>query len=132
MFSQTWRKYVPLIRLFIKKAGGGEQKIQLNKTDFERALGGRKLKLSFSRLEINRGRMNNMLPNTVLAKDLADVLLDDQSTAVLLQNRNISFSFTGDMELIINDETPAAAAVEEATTDEAQPAADNNESAMPE
>ena len=52
MFSQTWKKYLPLISLFVKKAVNGPQKIQLNQTDFERALGGRKLKLSFSRMEI--------------------------------------------------------------------------------
>ena len=125
MFSQTWKKYVPVIRLFLKKSATGEQKIQLNKTDFERALGGRKLKLGFSRLEINKGRMNNMLPNTVLAKDLAEALLDDSMVAGMLRTRNISFSFTGDMELIIRDETPVAEPETEEQVPEAEPAAES-------
>ncbi len=124
MFSQTWKKYVPVIRLFLKKSATGEQKIQLNKTDFERALGGRKLKLGFSRLEINKGRMNNMLPNTVLAKDLAEALLDDTMVTGMLRTRNISFSFTGDMELIIRDETPVAEPETEEQVPEAEPAAE--------
>ena len=125
MFSQTWKKYVPVIRLFLKKSATGEQKIQLNKTDFERALGGRKLKLGFSRLEINKGRMNNMLPNTVLAKDLAEALLDDTMVTGMLRTRNISFSFTGDMELIIRDETPVAEPETEEQVPEAEPAAES-------
>jgi hypothetical protein len=125
MFSQTWKKYVPVIRLFLKKSATGEQKIQLNKTDFERALGGRKLKLGFSRLEINKGRMNNMLPNTVLAKDLAEALLDDTMVTGMLRARNISFSFTGDMELIIRDETPVAEPETEEQVPEAEPAAES-------
>lgn len=108
MFSQTWKKYLPLLTMFLKKSANGPQTIQLNQTDFERALGGRKLKLSFSRMEINKGRMNNLLKNTALAKELADVLLDDAVTGSLLRTRNISFSFSGNCELTITDETPVA------------------------
>ncbi|XVJ67842.1 MAG: hypothetical protein HEQ40_17290 [Lacibacter sp.] len=108
MFSQTWKKYLPLLTMFLKKSANGPQTIQLNQTDFERALGGRKLKLSFSRMEINKGRMNNLLKNTALAKELADVLLDDAVTGSLLRTRNISFSFNGNCELTITDETPIA------------------------
>lgn len=119
MFSQTWKKYLPLLTLFLKKAANGPQTIQLNQTDFERALGGRKLKLSFSRMEINRGRMNNLLKNTALAKELADVLLDDTVTGSLLRTRNFSFAFNGNSELTITGETPAPAetAVIEETVD---------------
>lgn len=125
MFSQTWKKYLPVIRLFLKKAITGEQKVQLNQTDFERALGGRKLKLSFSRMEINKGRMNNILPNTGLAKELADVLLDDVVAAGLLRNRNVVFSFTQDTQLIITDETPAVTVSEETDEKEMEPVAEN-------
>jgi hypothetical protein len=118
MFSQTWKKYLPLISLFIKKAVNGPQKIQLNQTDFERALGGRKLKLSFSRMEINRGRINNLIKNSALAKELADVLLEDNAMKAILRTRNISFAFIGGNELIITDETPAAIETIEQKEDE--------------
>jgi hypothetical protein len=107
MFSQTWKKYLPLISLFVKKSINGPQKIQLNLTDFERALGGRKLKLSFSRMEINRGRLNNLLKNSALAKELSDVLLEDNAIKSNLRTRNLSFAFSGNAELLITDETPA-------------------------
>ena len=103
----------------------GEQKVQLNHLDFERALGGRKLKLSFSRMEINKGRMNNILPNTALSKELADVLLDDVVVMGLIRNRNIVFSFTQDTQLIITDETPAVTVSEEAEEKEIETAAES-------
>lgn len=55
MFSQTWKKYLPLLTMFLKKSANGPQTIQLNQTDFERALGGRKLKLSFQGWKSIRG-----------------------------------------------------------------------------
>lgn len=107
MFSQTWKKYLPLITLFLKKSAGGPQVVQLNQTDFERALGGRKIKLSFAQLQINKGRINSLIKNTPLAKDLADALNDDATTSSLLRGRNYSFSFTNNFELHITDITPA-------------------------
>jgi hypothetical protein len=108
MFSQTWKKYIPLIALFLKKSAAGPQVVKLNQTDFERALGGRKIKLSFTQLQINKGRINSLIKNTPLAKDLADVLADDAATSSLLRSRNYSFSFSHNFELHITDITPEA------------------------
>lgn len=112
MFSQTWKKYLPLIALFLKKSATGPQRVQLNQTDFERALGGRKLKLSFARMEINNGRFNNLLKNTALAQELADVLLDDAVVKSYLRTRKMSFAFSAGNELLITDETPVPVAEE--------------------
>lgn len=105
MFSQTWKKYLPIITLFLKKSAAGPQKVQLNQLDFERALGGRKLKLGFAQLQINKGRINNLIKNSALAKDLADVLEDNAATKTYLRTRNIVFAFTGNFELQITDVT---------------------------
>jgi hypothetical protein len=107
MFSQTWKKYLPVITLFLKKSAAAPQKVQLNQLDFERALGGRKIKLGFAQLQINKGRINNLIKNTVLATDLADVLEDNPAAKAYLASRNIVFSFTGSFELQITDVTPA-------------------------
>ena len=50
MFSQTWRKYLPVIILLMKRSGKGEQVLSMNHTDFERAAGGKKIKFTFSDL----------------------------------------------------------------------------------
>jgi hypothetical protein len=110
MFSQTWKKYLPVLTLFLKRSAIEPQKVQLNQIDFERALGGRKIKLGFAQLEINKGRINNLIKNTVLAKDLADVLEENDQTRVYLRPRNIAFSLTGNFELQITDLTPAVIA----------------------
>jgi hypothetical protein len=113
MFSQTWKKYLPLITLFLKKSASGTQTVQLNQTDFERALGGRKIKLSFALLQINKGRINNLIKNTPLAKELADALAEDAVTNALLRTRNINFSFSSSFQLLITDVTPVQAEVTE-------------------
>jgi predicted Ser/Thr protein kinase len=84
--------------------------VQLNHSDFERALGGRKIKLSIPQLEINKGRINNLIKNSVLAKDLADVLIDHDITRSYLRTRNITFSLSGTFELQITDHTPETVA----------------------
>jgi hypothetical protein len=128
MFSQTWKKYLPLITLFLKRSAGGPQKVQLNQLDFERALGGRKLKLSIPQMEINKGRINNLIKNSVLAKDLADTLIDNDVTKTYLRTRNIAFALTGAFELQITDQTPEAVieALEQDNSD------DGNNSIQPE
>ncbi|HEX4957727.1 MAG TPA: hypothetical protein VFV46_06080 [Lacibacter sp.] len=106
MFTQTWKKYLPLLSLFLKRSAIEPQKVQLNQTDFERALGGRKIKLSFSNLQINKGRINNLIKNSVLAKDLADALEDNETTKYYLRKRNIVFALSSTYELQITDVTP--------------------------
>jgi hypothetical protein len=118
MFSQTWKKYLPIITLFLKKAAAGPQTVQLNQTDFERALGGRKIKLSFAQMQINKGRINNLIKNTALAKELADVLAEDAATNTLLRTRNMNFAFTNSFQLIITDVTPPEVSVPETEVSE--------------
>ncbi len=110
MFSQTWKKYLPLLTLFLKKSAVEPQKVQLNQIDFERALGGRKIKLGFAQLHINKGRISSLIKNSVLAKDLAEALEDNDVTRTYLRTRNIVFSLTNSLELQITDVTPAPVA----------------------
>ena len=44
MFTQTWKKYLPVIILLLKKTNAEQQVLSMNHTDFERAAGGRKIK----------------------------------------------------------------------------------------
>ena len=40
MFLQTWKKYLPVIILLMKRSEKGEQVLDMNYTDFQRATGG--------------------------------------------------------------------------------------------
>jgi hypothetical protein len=47
MYSQTWNKYLPVIRILLKRSATAPQQTGLNKTDFETG-GSRTRKLSCS------------------------------------------------------------------------------------
>src|SRR5436190_9808558 len=105
MFTQTWKIYLPVITILLKRSVQGEQTLNMNLTDFERATGGRKIKFSFSKLQLNNGRINNMTKHTHLAKELAALLLEDEQTRKLLQKKQFEFSMTNDFQLTIKNNT---------------------------
>ena len=105
MFTQTWKIYLPVITILLKRSVQGEQTLNMNLTDFERATGGRKIKFSFSKLQLNNGRINNMTKHTHLAKELVALLLEDEQTRKLLQKKQFEFSMTNDFQLTIKNNT---------------------------
>jgi hypothetical protein len=109
MFSQTWKKYLPVITILIKRSVNGEQTLSMNHTDFERAAGGRKIKFSFSSLQLNNGRVDNNSKHTPLAKEFAVVLQEDEQVRKLLSKQLFEFSMSNDFQLHIKNNTPAAA-----------------------
>lgn len=103
MFSQTWKKYLPVIIILIKRSATSEQKISLNLTDFERAAGGRKIKFSFSGLQLNKGRVNNDVKNSPFAKEFAAVLQEDDVTKRLIADQYLEFSLNNQLEITIKN-----------------------------
>ena len=84
MYVAIWNKYLPIIRILLKRAvAGGEQSLDLNRIDFERAGSGRKAGYRFT-VEYTRGRVSNIISNIPLAADLAAVMMDDAATKTLL------------------------------------------------
>ncbi|HEY1113600.1 MAG TPA: hypothetical protein VGE66_08555 [Chitinophagaceae bacterium] len=76
MYTQIWNKYLPIIRILLKRATGSDQTLNLNATDFERAGATRKSGYKFHINFVN-GRVDNILSASPIARDLADVLLQD-------------------------------------------------------
>jgi hypothetical protein len=107
MFRQTWKIYLPVINILIKKSAAGEQSLSMNHTDFERAAGGRKIKFSFSAIEINNGRIPISSKLTPLASDLVMLLQEDDQSKKLLANRKFEFAMSNDFMLAIRDITVA-------------------------
>ncbi|MEI8060081.1 MAG: hypothetical protein WCG67_07990, partial [Ferruginibacter sp.] len=65
MFNQTWKKYLPVLLILLKRSLIEPQVLNMNHTDFERAAGGRKIKFSFASLQLSNGRIitkPNMTP----------------------------------------------------------------------
>jgi hypothetical protein len=114
MFSQTWKKYLPVITLFLKRVSTNpEQVLSLNNTDFERAAGGRKVKNSFTHLQINKGRINNEAKQSNVAKELGYMLKEEETTKYIIANLFLEFSMNNDYKLTIRN----TAHVEEVTTE---------------
>lgn len=118
MFTQTWKKYLPVIAILIKRSANAEQTLSMNHTDFERAAGGRKIKYSFSQLQLNNGRINTAIKQTPLAREFAELLQEDESTRRLLPGRQFEFSLSNDFQLTIRNNTPQS---EPANETEQQP-----------
>ena len=111
MFSQTWKKYLPVISILIKRTAQGEQMLALNNTDFDRAAGGRKIKYSFNHLQLNKGRINTDVKHTPFAKEFSVILQEDENVQKLLATLQLEFSLNNQLQLRIRN-----TAVEEVTT----------------
>ena len=114
MFFQAWNKYLPIIKILMKRTTGGDQTLDMNKTDFERAAGGRKAKFTFN-VMLHKGRIQNSAAPPPVAKDLATLLQEDEMTRVLVRQYDYQFSMNASFQLGIKNISPA------------EPATDNTE-----
>jgi hypothetical protein len=89
----------------------------MNHTDFERAAGGRKIKFSFSSLQLNNGRIITTPNMTVLARELAVQLQEDATILNLLKGQHFEFTMTNDFKLTIKNLTAAETPETETNTD---------------
>lgn len=111
MFKPTWRKYLPVMTILLKRSTGSEQVLNMNHTDFERAVAGRKTKFSFSQLQLNNGKINSEVKHNPIAKELAELLQEDSSTTRILAGKRYEFEMNNDFQLVIRNNTPALEAV---------------------
>jgi len=103
MFTQTWKKYLPVIFILIKRSTQGEQVLKMNHTDFERAAGGRKTKFSFSNLELTKARINSHVKHSPMAKEFAVLLQEDPAVRRYILDQHLEFSMTNDFTLTIKN-----------------------------
>lgn len=124
MFVQTWKKYLPVIAILMKRSTNGEQTLNMNYSDFVRAAGGRKLKFNFSNLVINNGRVDNTTKHAPIVKEFAQVLQENDQTRALIKNQQFEFAMNSDFQLLIKNSTVPA----EPTNGEQEIAGDTVES----
>ncbi|MGZ8518358.1 MAG: hypothetical protein ACXWWD_13455 [Chitinophagaceae bacterium] len=108
MYTHIWNKYLPVIKILLKKSVAGEQKMGLNRTDFEKGNKTRKPACSFN-VELTNGRFNT-ISQSAAAKDLVTVLLDDEIAKPLLRQNQYKISLNSDFQLSITNTTPVAEA----------------------
>jgi len=99
-YSQTWRKYLPVIRLHLKRSLNEQQSFKLNITDFESAGDRGKSGYTFN-LVIENGKVTNGIGVSAVARDLYDILKADEATQPILQGRSIKISVSKSFMLTI-------------------------------
>ena len=111
MYTYTWKKYLPVIRLLLKKSAAGDQSLSLNRTDFEKTTKLRKPSCTFS-VEIVKGKIRPLNP-PVAARDLLEILLQDSVAEDLLRKHHFGLTFSSDFQLSIRNLTPETDAIAE-------------------
>jgi len=105
MFLQTWSKYLPVIKILLKRSINAEQTLDMNSSDFQRASGGKKVKYTFSVQLINgRAKAGENLPP--VARDLIFMLQGDNTTNKFMQKNEVEFAVNSDFQLYIKNNTP--------------------------
>lgn len=109
-----WNKYLPVIRILLKKSVAAEQKMGLNRTDFEKGNRNRKPACSFN-IELIKGRFAT-ISQSAIAKELVTALLEDEIAKSLLRQNHYTISLNTDFQLSITNNTPPVEASESKDT----------------
>jgi hypothetical protein len=90
-YLTTWKRYIPVIRLHLKRSLNGEQQFKLNITDFESAGDRGKSGYTFS-IVLENGKVTNNISGSAVARDLFEAMKDDEAIKAMLQNKSIKIS----------------------------------------
>jgi hypothetical protein len=103
MYNHIWKKYLPIIKILMKKSVSGEdQVLALNRIDFERAGTGRKAGYKF-KIEFIDGKVGNVISGSPLAMHLAQVILEDDGAKQILSEHNFDVSLNTKFQLLIKN-----------------------------
>ena len=102
MYNHIWKKYLPIIRILMKKSGSGDQVLDLNRVDFERAGTGRKAGYKFT-IEFTDGKVGNVISGSALAMHLASVLLEDDGAKQIISESNYEITLNTKFQLSIKN-----------------------------
>ena len=113
MYTQVWTKYLPIIRILLKRSATGEQTLDMNRIDFERAGSGRKAGYKFT-IELRKGRVSNLISSSPLATNLATVLTQDPVVKELFQKNDYNISLNTKFQLHLKNLTSEQTVLQEA------------------
>ncbi|MES2427153.1 MAG: hypothetical protein V4560_09270 [Bacteroidota bacterium] len=106
-YLTTWRRYIPVIRLHLKRSLIAEQSFKLNITDFESAGDRGKSGYTFN-ITMENGKVTNNISGSAVARDLYEALKTDEATKAMLQDKAIKIS-VGKSFLLSIKTTPISA-----------------------
>jgi hypothetical protein len=98
MYILTWNKYLPVIKILLKRAIAEEQSLALNSTDFQKTAVVKKTGFSFS-IKFSHGRATNLIGAPLPAKDLASVLMEDTTVKELFTKKDFHINMDAKFRL---------------------------------
>lgn len=101
-YLPIWKKYLPVIRLHLKKSLNEDQQFKLNAIDFEQAGNRSKAGYTFS-LQIENGKVINNISGSAVARDLFEAVKEDDAIRGMLLNRSIKVSLNSAAVLSIKN-----------------------------
>jgi cytoplasmic iron level regulating protein YaaA (DUF328/UPF0246 family) len=116
MYTNVWNKYLPIIRIVLKKSLSAEQILNLNSGDFERS-GSSKSAKKFA-MKFKDGKVDNVIVDSPMASILAGVLLKDPVVKELFNQNDFIISLNTKYQLNIRH-IPRIEVAAEATPAEA-------------
>lgn len=100
MYTNVWAKYLPIIRIVMKRALTSDQVLPLNVPDFERAGMKRKSGYKFA-FGFKDGRVKNVIIDLPLASSLASSLIEDPAVKQLISLHDFDLTLSPRFELTI-------------------------------
>lgn len=119
MYTYIWNKYLPVIRILLKKSATGDQLLSLNREDFERAGTGRKAGYKFV-IAFKNGKVSNVISGSDLASHLAAAMLEDDATKAVLQGGEFEVILNTKFQITVKNTAPQPVATEVAATAETE------------
>lgn len=104
MYTQVWAKYLPIIKILLKKSGTADQDLPLNRIDFEKLGMARKAGYKFT-IIFQDGKASNTIGSSQLARDLATVLTENNDTKYLFKHNTYELTLNTKFSLHIVNQT---------------------------
>lgn len=123
MYTQVWGKYLPIIKILLKRSGTADQELPLNRIDFEKLGIARKAGYKFT-IIFEDGKASNTIGGIQLARDLATVLLENNDTKYLFKHNTYEVTLTTKFVLLISNKTKQPVPLPTAEPEEKSPVED--------
>ncbi len=104
MYNHIWKKYLPVIKILIKKCAGGQQVLALDRLDFDKAGAAKKTGNKFT-IEFSEGKIANTISSSALAMALVTVMQEDEGIRQILNDDNYLIELNTKFQLIIKNTT---------------------------
>lgn len=90
-YIALWKKYLPVIKIQLKKSSAKSQTLDMNRIEFESA-GDRDLSAYTFNLEIQNGKVTNDISGSAVARDLFKVLTADKESNEFLSDKTVKIN----------------------------------------